>query len=68
MNVIVSSSLDIPPEKNISLLSNSSSLNLVPTFGCNTHPDPLPPLMLLILLYQYQNHEDQPILVGQNRL
>ena len=35
--------MSIPPPKNISLLSNSIVLNLLPTTGCNLHPDPLPP-------------------------
>ena len=43
MKVIVSSVGSIPPPKNISLLSNSSSLTLAPSIGSRRHPEPLPP-------------------------
>ena len=43
--MIVSSLISIPPLKNISLLSNSIDLFLIPTTGCRTHPEPLPPVI-----------------------
>ena len=41
---MVSSDMSIPPLKNIFLLSKSINLFLIPTTGCSTHPDPLPPV------------------------
>ena len=44
---MVSSSIDIPPLKKISLLSNSNSLNLGPVIASKTQPLPLPPVRLI---------------------
>ena len=41
---MVSSSISTPPPRVNALLSNSTSLNLVPTTGSNTQPSPLPPV------------------------
>ena len=41
--------------KNISLLSNSTNLFLIPTTGCKIHPDPLPPVTEILFTDSISN-------------
>ena len=47
--------MSIPPLKNIFLLSKSINLFLIPTTGCNTHPDPFPPVRDTLLTSSISN-------------
>ena len=52
---MVSSTIETPPAKKISLLSNSNSLFLVPNIGCNTQPLPLPPVNEILVTWSISN-------------
>ena len=49
--MIVSSSISIPPLKNIFLLSNSINLFLIPTTGWSTQPEPFPPVIETLITF-----------------